>query len=520
MRLFVVILMLVMTAAPVYCELVYFNKGSLIMGTVTSITDGDTIKFLPVDGTTTITVRFLGVNTPETAKIAKHTTDEPYAVQAMDFTKNMLLNQPISLLVSNNASQAKDMYSRTLGVIILNNKVFNTRLLAQGLATRCFIDNDCLNFSEWEAIEVEARKQGLGLWTNIGKKGVVINELHPNPVGDDEPQEFAELYNTTDQAIDLSGWSFGIDEDTVFASGTTIIPYGYLILTTAQDLRMAHPEISDTVPIIRVDKDRYGYSLLSNAATPPQNLVVHLKDNNHGYQDSITYNLNWDNKGANSSGYTLERISPVRVNLGDSRVGGVDDENWGISNVLNGTPGMINSIATITLDIVLVDSPMMGKVTGIQIKAKDSSNQILTNYQGTITIAIGTGGIVNPSVITMKNGIATASLSFSQLGKLKIMANDMKWIDRYGMLETDVKLLGDFGQKESQIPDNLINSNDLMWFSYYWNTKDPKADLGSAQCNGAVPNLISPLDGKIDFSDLMIFTSMWNWWNKARGSQF
>ncbi|MBI4778252.1 thermonuclease family protein [Candidatus Desantisbacteria bacterium] len=516
MRLFIVLSMIFATVAPAFCEeLVYFDKGNLIKGTVTSITDGDTVKIFPAEGTTTITVRFLGINTPETAKPTKHTTDEPYAVEAMDFTKNMLLNQTVSLLVSNNGSQTQDMYHRTLGVIILNDEIFNTKLLAQGLATRCFIKNDCLNFLEWEAIEVEARKQGLKLWTNIASKGIVINELHPNPQGTDEAQEFAELYNTTDQTVDVSNWSFGIDEDTVFASGTVISPYGYLLLTTAQDFRGTHPEISDIVPIIRVAKDQYGYSLLSNAATPPQNLAVHLKDAEHEYQDSVTYNLKWDKNGADGTGYTLERISPITINIGDSRVGGADDENWGTSTAFNGTPGRLNSIGTIAviyLEIALSDT-MLGKATTVRIQAMDGNNQLLPNYQGTITLTSETGGVI-PSVLMMKNGVATASVSFSRPEKIRITAKDAKWNDRCGMLELTTKLLGDFGQNGSQTPDNLINFNDLMWFSYYWNTKDSKADLGSAECVGVVPTLISPVDGKVDLYDLMIFASMWNWWNR------
>ncbi len=515
MRLCVVILMIFMAATPVFCaELVYFDKGSLIKGTVTSITDGDTVKVCPENGAT-LTVRMLGVNTPETAKPNKHTLDEPYAVDAMNFTQDTLLNQTVSLLISNNGSQTKDMYGRTLAVVICNSEVFNTKLLANGLATRCFIKNDCLNFSEWETIEVEARKQGLGLWTNIWGKGIVINELQPNPIGTDSLGEFVELYNTTDQLIDLSKWSFGIDEDTVFASGTTIAPYGYLLLTTAEDFRSIHPEISDIVPIIRVSMDKYNnYSLLSNTAAPSQNLVVHLKDAKYGYQDSITYNLNWDNKGANNTGYTLERISSIRKNVGDSRIDGMDDENWSTSTVSDGTPGRVNSIATITaiyLEIVLAE-PILGKATDIQIKAMDSNGQILSDYQGTITLTIETGVVIGPSVFTMRNGIATASVSFSQPGRIKIRANDTKWNDRCGMLEFDIKLLGDFGQKGSSTLDNLIDFNDLMWFSYYWNTKDPMADLGSAQCNNTIPNLISPKDGRVDIYDLMIFTAMWNWW--------
>ncbi|MBU0701418.1 thermonuclease family protein [bacterium] len=518
MRLFIVLLMILSANAEGFCgELVNEAKGTITGCTVVRIKDGDTVEVRPMSGAT-FTVRLLGINTPETAKANKHTPDEPYAVEAMKFTEKELLNQSISLLVSNNGSQTQDMYSRTLGVIILNGEVFNTKLLAQGLAARCFINNDCLNFLKWEAIEVEARKQGLGLWANMGKKGIVINELHPNPKGADSASEFAELYNTTDQTIDLSNWSFGINENTVFVAGCTIAPYGYLILTTAQDFRAIHSGIPDTVPIIRVSANYHGvFSLLSNTATPPQNLVVHLKDDSHGYQDSITYNLNWDNKEAKDTGYTLERISPIRINVGDSLINGADDENWGTSTVLNGTPGGFNSIGTIAviyLDILL-NNPMIGKATDIQIQAMDGNNQILTNYQGTITLTIEPMGSIS-NMIVMKDGVATTSATFSQLGKLRITAKDAVFSNRCGMLEFNPELLGDFGQKGSQTQDNLINFNDMMWFSYYWNTKDPKADLGSDRMSGVVPTLVSPLDGSINFYDMMIFTSMWNWWNGAR----
>ncbi|MFH1860789.1 MAG: thermonuclease family protein [bacterium] len=520
MRLLVVFLMILIANAEGFCnELINEAKGTTTGCTVVRIKDGDTVEVRPESGAT-FTVRLLGINTPETAKANKHTPDEPYAVDAMKFTEKELLNQSISLLISNNGSQTQDGYKRTLGVIILKGEVFNTKLLAQGLATRCFINNDCLNFPKWEAIEVDARKKGLGLWENIGKKGIVINELYPNPKGADVDHEFAELYNTTGQAVNLGNWSFGIDEDTVFESGTTIDAYGYLILTNApiQYFRDMYPEISDAVPVIRVSGDIHGYSLLSNAATPPQNLVVHLKDGNHGYQDSITYNLKWDNKGADGTDYTIERISPIKINVGDSLVGGMDDENWGTSTVLNGTPGGFNSIGTITaiyLEISLTDSPMLGKATVVRIQAMDGNNQILTNYQGTISLTIEPMGSISNKIV-IKDGVATTSVAFSQLGKLRITARDAVFSDRCGMLEFNPELLGDFGQKGSKTQDNLINFNDMMWFSYYWNTKDPKADLGSAKMSGVVPTLISPLDGSIDFYDMMIFTSMWNWWNNAR----
>lgn len=507
MRLVVAFLGIIISIANGFCgELLYVDKGSQTSCTVVKITDGDTVEVRPVSGAT-LTVRLLGINTPETAKPQKGTPDEPYAVEAMQFTAKELLNGTISLLVS--TKQKQDLYGRTLSVIIHQGEVFNTKLMAQGLATRCFIDNDCLNFPEWEKIEVETRKQKSGLWSNIGKQGIVINELHPNPKGTDSSGgEFVELFNTTDKTVSLAGWNFGIDEDTVFGERDTIAPYGYLILTNmlSQDFRTMHPEIPDNVLIIKASTNQYG-TFLSNAPTPPENLVVHLKDNKHGYQDSITYNLKWDNKGANDTGYTLERIDTNRQNVGDSKVGGDDDKNWGTSTVLGGTPGMFNSIGTVCLEIISIDNPVLGKATAIQIQAIGNNNQILNGYCGTIALTIA--GVI--SDVDVVNGIGTASLFFSRLGSLTIA---VRGGDRYGTKEFTPKLLGDFGQKESELTDNKIDFNDLSWFSHYWNTKDPKADLGSGKCTGNIPTFISPIDGKVDFSDLMIFSAMWNWWNK------
>ena len=39
---------------------------------------------------------------------------------------------------------------------------------------------------------------------------IKINEAIPNPDGTDSVQEYIELYNTSDQSIDLDGWSIEV----------------------------------------------------------------------------------------------------------------------------------------------------------------------------------------------------------------------------------------------------------------------------------------------------------------------
>jgi hypothetical protein len=67
---------------------------------------------------------------------------------------------------------------------------------------------------------------------------VVINEMYCDPNTYFDMSEFIELYNTTDEAIDVSGWVLtGIEYDEIcqehhhqFPSGTTIAAHGYLVI--------------------------------------------------------------------------------------------------------------------------------------------------------------------------------------------------------------------------------------------------------------------------------------------------
>ena len=59
---------------------------------------------------------------------------------------------------------------------------------------------------------------------------VVINEIHSDPDVKTELVEFVELYNTTEQAIDLSGWYFSDGIFYIFDDGTILPAGGYVIV--------------------------------------------------------------------------------------------------------------------------------------------------------------------------------------------------------------------------------------------------------------------------------------------------
>lgn len=332
--------------------LIFTDKGTKTIVRVVKITDGDTIGVKSEDGAT-ITVRLLGINTPETTM----NKNEPFGTVATDFTTT-LLNKTIDLWISVNQLQENDIYKRKLGVIVESGEIFNTKLLEQGLATRLFMNNDMLNFPAWEDLEVKARQSNIGLWTNINSKGVIINEINPDPKGSDsnssiKAREFAELYNTNPFSINIGSWSYGSDEQAIIPQGTIIPAYGYLILarTDTTNFRLLFPKTPESTIIINTTKLPIQATLqFANRYNPPQGLVHYLKDDQKGYQDSLVYNLNWDENGAQDTDKTLERINPRMKNIGDSKVNGLDDQNWSPSLMSNGTPGRANSRAILLVD--------------------------------------------------------------------------------------------------------------------------------------------------------------------------
>ena len=59
---------------------------------------------------------------------------------------------------------------------------------------------------------------------------IVINEILYDPPSGELSGEFVELYNRSDAAVDISGWSFVDGIDFTFPSGTTIPAQGYLVV--------------------------------------------------------------------------------------------------------------------------------------------------------------------------------------------------------------------------------------------------------------------------------------------------
>lgn len=169
---------------------------------------------------------------------------------------------------------------------------------------------------------------------------VVINEImaDPNPVVGLPDFEYLELYNTSPNSIDLTGWKLTIGTtDKIFESG--LIPSnGYLIVSK----ETAETELSPYGIF-------YGFSsfTLTNAG---QSLWL---TNKEGLQiDQLTYSDQWyKDPDKADGGWALEQMNPKNYCSGS--------ENWGASkDEKGGTPGTQNSNYN---EIVL--SPAPAKLT-------------------------------------------------------------------------------------------------------------------------------------------------------------
>ena len=69
-----------------------------------------------------------------------------------------------------------------------------------------------------------------------GRADVLINEIHYHPEQKTVFEEFIELTNTGEEAVDLSGWFFADGIHFEFPEGTTIEPGGFLVVAESPDV--------------------------------------------------------------------------------------------------------------------------------------------------------------------------------------------------------------------------------------------------------------------------------------------
>lgn len=126
--------------------------------TVVETVDGDTIKVKMGDKTET--VRFIGMDTPETHDPRKAV--QCFGQQAADKTKELLLNKQVRLEADPNDSD-RDKYKRLLRYVYVGDELINAKLIRDGYAF-AYVVFPFTKLDEFRALELDARTNNRGLW--------------------------------------------------------------------------------------------------------------------------------------------------------------------------------------------------------------------------------------------------------------------------------------------------------------------------------------------------------------------
>ncbi len=159
---------------------------------------------------------------------------------------------------------------------------------------------------------------------------VIINEIMYNTPGNDN--EWVELYNDGEAAVDLEGWWMVDDDDAhpalVFPEGYSIPSGGYFTVA------VSHHELADPFPFT----PDYDWTSVSEWNLGNGSDTVNLYDPDDNLEDTVTYDDGdpWPSS-PDGDGPSLELISPAMDNSLAS--------SWQASYVDGGTPGAENSQA-------------------------------------------------------------------------------------------------------------------------------------------------------------------------------
>lgn len=202
----------------------------------------------------------------------------------------------------------------------------------------------------------------------LAQEGIVINEIMYDPPGDEDNNEWVELYNPGTNSTNLDGWKFydGATHTLTLSSGTlTIQANGYVVLAkNTTTFTSSYPTFTGIlIEVSSLELDNGSATLC----------LITKEDVRVG---SVTYSSTW---GANNNDKTLEKILPC----GDNTA-----HNWGESIEVGGTPGRINSR---TSDIITITHPCFPGAQGSSsylIGWKAQTPGSITLYYTTNTIGL------------------------------------------------------------------------------------------------------------------------------------
>ncbi len=128
---------------------------------VVQVLDGDTFTVRVGENMQEITVRMLGINTPETVDPRK--PPECFGKEASNETKTLLSGKKVRLVL-NPKREVKDKYGRYLAYVYKDGVFVNEYLIQKGFAREYTYGTPYSLQKDFRKLETKARKDKRGLW--------------------------------------------------------------------------------------------------------------------------------------------------------------------------------------------------------------------------------------------------------------------------------------------------------------------------------------------------------------------
>lgn len=150
---------------------IVFHYGEPIM--VAAAVDGDTVQLINGEY-----VRYNGIDTPEEFDPRKNI--QCYAKEAAERNRELVEGKRVTVYQD---ISYKDKYGRWVGLVYLDDgTLVNSVLVEEGYAFAYKYKPDISNAEEFKAVEVTAKKAGLGLWSACSVYKTSSGRLQTNDV--------------------------------------------------------------------------------------------------------------------------------------------------------------------------------------------------------------------------------------------------------------------------------------------------------------------------------------------------
>jgi len=234
----------------------------------------------------------------------------------------------------------------------------------------------------WRDENLRNNRSSISVKINYEPRSLVINEIMYDPLYGQN--EWFELYNQSNQLIDLAHWNFndkptlsGVNSFEISNEPLAVESGGFAVIAADSSIFQLFSNLSqsDSIIHIRILNRSSGFSFNNDGD------VVVLKDMTGQTIDSVAYLPSWHHPDiADTKGRSLERINP--------NIDSNDPRNWSTcTNILGGTPGKANSIVTTSIksNSMISISPNPFSPDG------DGSGDLLPSFQRMLEGVMKTG---------------------------------------------------------------------------------------------------------------------------------